>query len=718
MGVVEDSINDLIREHLKGHGIDITKKTVSIKGMTFTPDFRLVNGVSYWGEGEWERTKLKGIEQAQIYYDDPHSNGAFLILYPGRLQKEIATREADHEIKDVELKSILEGESFQIYFKLRSTPKPEHAFVAYPDLPAYFKEKLEKKTIDSIDIESLIKEIKELEASLKELLPSVNKSTARLFRTILGYTDDMKNFALENEGVAKNAASYIFLDQLIFYHLLSHHNPKKYPPMNVSAITSKDDVKFYFLKVLEFDFRPVFSIDILKFIAPERIEAVKNLISAIIFFAPQYFDKDLLGRLFHKLIPMEVRREVAAYYTMPTSAELLAGLAIQDYNINLIDPACGSGAILVASYQRLRYLYEKEHCPITDEVHQKLLRENITGTDIMPFSAHLSLINLSIQKLDVESPVFRIALMDSTRLQKSKEIVALHALFRHAQSSLMDFTKTDKNTSAGQSDKTDFDSITLDGKKGEAFKIEKLNLVIMNPPFTRQELINKLVQKKKKTSALDDYKKLVINNIATGKKEYLPILNEKLPFSSYFVILADKLLDEGGIIAAVLPATILRTESNLELRKYLVANYSINYIVARNDALNFSDDTTLKEILFILTKKKPVDDHAVCYVTLNHLKSGMTIDIQTEATRVDADAHVYRFEDFNIQKRLQKDLDPGNLFGPISLNSIHLQNILNDVLKGKMLKPLREFEQVIERSGRSVITREGAASRHHAKLPQ
>nr|MDO8108906.1 hypothetical protein [Candidatus Sigynarchaeota archaeon] len=229
----------------------------------------------------------------------------------------------------------------------------------------------------------------------------------------------------------------------------------------------------------------------------------------------------------------------------------------------------------------------------------------------------------------------------------------------------------------------------------------------------------KLSKKEKKSTVVDEYKNLVLKNILAGTANlYDNVLNKKQAFSSYFIVLADKLLDDKGTIAAVLPATILRTESNYELRMFLCRNYTLRFIISRNDALNFSDDTTLKEILFILKKQKPREGDVVCYITLNCLKERMAADIQAAESGVKPDGFIYRFGDFSIQKRLQESLDPSNLFGPIALNSIDLQNTWSEIEGSPMFRSLRTFEKTIPRTGRMIITREGAASRCHAKLPQ
>jgi hypothetical protein len=52
----------------------------------------------------------------------------------------------------------------------------------------------------------------------------------------------------------------------------------------------------------------------------------------ILSLSPEKVDHDVLGQVFHKLIPQKLRRRVAMFYTNPEAAEMLARLAIEDAN--------------------------------------------------------------------------------------------------------------------------------------------------------------------------------------------------------------------------------------------------------------------------------------------------------------------------------------------------------------------------------------------------
>jgi type I restriction-modification system DNA methylase subunit len=88
-------------------------------------------------------------------------------------------------------------------------------------------------------------------------------------------------------------------------------------------------------------------------------------------------------------------------------------------------------------------------------------------------------------------------------------------------------------------------SLTPEGVGGDAIPLELVDVVIMNPPFTRQERIP------------EEYK----NKLADRFSEYSSVLTGQMGFHGYFLLLADAFLNIDGRLAFVLPATVLRLQS-------------------------------------------------------------------------------------------------------------------------------------------------------------
>ena len=106
---------------------------------------------------------------------------------------------------------------------------------------------------------------------------------------------------------------------------------------------------------------------------------------------------DIAGTLFQRLIAD--RKTLKTYYTTPEATTLMAHLAIPEEldwanpeilkSYRIADYACGSGGIMLASYQRVRDLH-RLHGGNPDELHQHMMQECLTACDIMPAAVHLT----------------------------------------------------------------------------------------------------------------------------------------------------------------------------------------------------------------------------------------------------------------------------------------------------------------------------------------
>ncbi|HEX2897108.1 MAG TPA: hypothetical protein VHP63_03555, partial [candidate division Zixibacteria bacterium] len=111
---------------------------------------------------------------------------------------------------------------------------------------------------------------------------------------------------------------------------------------------------------------------------------------------------DLTGAVFQRLIVD--RKFLAAFYTTPSSAALLIGLAVlpnktpgggswasaQDVKaIRIGDFACGTGTLLSTAYQRIGQLHELSGGD-SEAIHPEMMANCIIGCDVLPAAAHLT----------------------------------------------------------------------------------------------------------------------------------------------------------------------------------------------------------------------------------------------------------------------------------------------------------------------------------------
>jgi hypothetical protein len=222
-------------------------------------------------------------------------------------------------------------------------------------------------------------------------------------------------------------------------------------------------------------------------------------------------------------------------------------------------------------------------------LHKKFLEEDITGIDIMPFAAHLTTINLALQKLEEPTNFVRIASMDSLELSAGaktenfkKEGIILTSLTTIIQKTMDDVREKTIRTKG---------TISINGK-GKVFSIKPVDLVIMNPPFSDR---NKLPK---------EYLKKLSNESNIGKI-LGNICGHQINLWGYFLALAHLLLKGGGKIAAVIPINIARGKDTKKIRDFIIDNYYIKYIVKPVKDIAFSESASFRDILLIAEKRKP-----------------------------------------------------------------------------------------------------------------
>jgi len=406
-----------------------------------------------------------------------------------------------------------------------------------------------------------------------------------VFENILEY--DEGNYPL-NE--MRKAASYLLVNQLLFYHVLSSNDPIKFPKIEEDYLKEPKDLTIYFNRVLEVDYTPTFGFDIASRLPSNSTDTLKYIIKAIKGIAPEKIKFDLLGKIFHDLIPFNIRKAVAAFYTNNEAAELLSKLTISNPNASIIDLACGSGTLLVAAYHRKKDLLERENKFFGSEQHKQFLEKDITGIDIMPFAAHLAVVHLSLQAPLYETEKIRVAVWDSTELKPDQSIPSIQKELKDA------YKKPNLDVFFKGKPKTPEDAfitkgaVTSEGFGGDKIDLYNTDTVLMNPPFTRSERLPK-EYKEKLDSRFKQYKKYIKKNLG---------------LHGYFIFLADKFLKKGGIMGIVLPATILRVAATKGIRDLLIESYNIEYIITTYEKAAFSEAAQFREILLIAKKNKNI----------------------------------------------------------------------------------------------------------------
>jgi len=415
------------------------------------------------------------------------------------------------------------------------------------------------------------------------------------FETILGLKEE-KKIPITH---LRDAASYLLVNQILFYQILAMEKKEliRYKKIDSDKLQSLEELQTkYFAKVLLEDYKPIFGFDIASRIKGKNaLEAVRVTIDSINALTPTALNHDILGKIFHNLIPFDLRKVVAAFYTNIQAGEILATLAINKSDESVLDPACGSGTLLVSSYQRKKDLLEKSGKRFSFKDHKRFIEEDITGIDIMPFAAHLAAVHLSLQAPLYTTDVVRVAIQDSTSFSPDIFISTAEKVLKEAfkqRSITADFqkpiTKWQERVEIGLVELSDH---TI----SKPIQLSNVDLVIMNPPFTRFQRIP------------PDYKTKLRKRFTEAK--YQKCVHGQLGLHGYFILLADRFLKNGGRLAAVLPVTTLSAKGFYKIHNMWLNNYSIEHIIVCEGRSAFSENTSLREILVVAKKSKPMNNN-------------------------------------------------------------------------------------------------------------
>jgi hypothetical protein len=340
---------------------------------------------------------------------------------------------------------------------------------------------------------------------------------------------------------------------------------------------------------------------------------------------------DLTGAVFQRLIAD--RKFLAAYYTNPSSAALLAGLAIDAVKtpsggswskendvtaLRIADFACGTGTLLSAAYRRISQLHEASGGD-AEMIHPAMMSSALVGCDVLPAATHLTASMLASAHPAVTykgSSILTVGFgprlgggyalgsLDLLGLQRPFDIVAVTAKAVGAN---------------GQSEQ----------EVWEAINHWSIDLVIMNPPFTRDTgHEGRKVGVPNPMFAAFGSKEEEQKEMAKAAQKLLrgTSAHGNAGEASAFFVLADRKLKNSGTLAMVMPLSLMSGEAWEESRQILRKSYDdiilVSIASAGHHDMSFSADTGMAECLVIGRKTGQSSRRArATFVVLNERPS-------------------------------------------------------------------------------------------------
>ena len=442
---------------------------------------------------------------------------------------------------------------------------------------------------------------------LETLRPAINQRIARLL-------------GMDNVPQTRRMVGAILANALVFHQRLAgiHDGIKSLSEVCGPGISNpKAETLDAWAVILSNNYHPIFDIArrILNILTPRAAAGILNTLK----YTAEQVDAtgvenshDLTGRVFQRLIAD--RKYLATFYTLPTSAALLARLAVAKMQevdwtdaaaiggLRIGDFACGTGALLSAVYDQIAARHERAGGDLT-QLHPRMMAEALYGCDVLPSAVHITGSTLAGAQPNVGFGQSRLYTMPYGRLNDgSVAIGSLEFLNSDEQVTLSNFS--DPSTRTGSSGDERSEQVVAE------IRDESFDLVIMNPPFTRagsdwegsgreEDTIKQFrglsTDAETQREMADREKRFTASTCAHG---YAGI-------ASSFAALAHRKLKKGGALALVLPLSAAAGASWQLFRQMLAEHYtdlSVVSITSSGRAVSFSADTAIAECLIIARK--------------------------------------------------------------------------------------------------------------------
>ena len=432
---------------------------------------------------------------------------------------------------------------------------------------------------------------------------------------------------------------------------------------------------------------------------------------------------DLMGTVFQRLIAD--RKFLATYYTRPEAAALLAGLALpigsppggSEWSgketlagVQIGDFACGTGTLLSAAYSRLSMLYEI-HGGDPKDLHELMMEDGLYGVDVLPVAVHLTATMLAGTHPDAPFDGERLLTMDYGDIGNSNVAIgSLELLASPIQPRMIERAVARTSGDRGAEEIRDIVNHVGHGK---------FDLVIMNPPFTR----NTNHEAKHSDVPLPAYaafetsleeqermaereKQLAKNSPADGNAG----------LATYFTELAHRKVHSDGKIAEVLPLTALGGQSwdatRLQWRSEYSEIIAVTIAHGKSGHASFSSDTKIAECLVVAARARENQGNprGVFVVLSEQPSSAMRGELIANAIHAAIAEGVLR-------------LDEGSLGStPIYLGDEYCGHLLDCPLPDDGPWPLVgvadvELAQVAYRLARGQLASIGQATTSHTEIP-
>ena len=369
--------------------------------------------------------------------------------------------------------------------------------------------------------------------------------------------------------------------------------------------------------ILEKDYAPVFRPALAVLSALREGKAIDDAIRVIAECANRVADSlsdlgyDHAGPLYHRILGSA--KSDGAFYTNNLSAVMLARLAFtRDWvdwsdaeavrTLRIIDPACGTGTLLMATLQTIKARVADAEEPNDGDrntLHKRLVEDVLCGLDINQHGVQLAACNMTLGAPTVDYARMNLATMphgpQSDGSPKAGSLEILAAAGDELDLFAMMVPRRSLDT---------LDAAQVDESEEIRFPLHDLDAVIMNAPFTANENRGRKYGKAGR-KAMQQHE-LGIQQLVEARDHYTRGVITSNSIQTFFSPLADSLLNNTrGTLAAVVPTTVCTGTAALAQRVFLARRFHVEAVVTSHDPRrpNFSENTTIHESLLICRRR-------------------------------------------------------------------------------------------------------------------
>ena len=511
----------------------------------------------------------------------------------------------------------------------------------------------------------------------------------------------------ESYFVAAKRGMLVVATAMLFHHRVQAHLPTQppcefegeWPPASATECAEQSAPINAFREawrgILAVDYRPVFETGRVALGAlaanPDNGQAVRSLGEMVARVSERVtgLRHDLLGRIFHRVL--DTARYDGSFYTSTAAAVLLASLAIRKQDadwpdpdsvaaLRICDPACGTGTLLMATAERIRDL--RNAAGRSDADAEEALGLILVEDVLWGYDVNLTATHMAASTLGMLSPTTRFSRMNIHR-------TLLGVFGDSPYLGSLDFLSGEARLAAWPSGTQQVES-----EREMAEPPPPMDLVIMNPPFTRDSLRHDQFTPTDE-KAIKHREKQVLKGQPYREAARLS------GSANAFLVLADKMVRENnGTLAVVLPTVMATNPAASHTRTYLAKRFHIDTIVSSHDPqrIFFSESTSIGEILLICRRWRngPKPSTRVVNVARNAATPVDAVDIATRIDRT-SEAGAAESRDFTLQYVDSDRIERGdwfavNFLSPFLVNSY--RRLTGTDFESVSTVPLNELAEV------------------------